>query len=321
MGRRESKDLDGFPLSKPSPSPSIVLKGEYYFLLIGIIIKEGASQLALVVKNRPSNAGDVRDSGLIPGSGRSPGEGHGHPLQYSCLENPMDRGAWRTMVHRVRKSWTQLKQLSIQALLKKTEAPSFNSAIAWESIYMNIHNPWETLWSPCFVDHGHLWPASMVLQNTSHARSHPAGHAHAQCSLLHVEEEWESDRSRLEVWCWGSNLWLFWHRLKGIAHSSICILASKKRLFWQMRVIVVYFWLVSKAVFGVHMWFRHDPTRGWRVRNANLNNWRKGLENDLASTQPALGMWVTYKQFLLSWHQEESKAEESGRLTAHHVSA
>ena len=130
MGRRESKDLDGFPLSKPSPSPSIVLKGEYYFLLIGIIIKEGASQLALVVKNRPSNAGDVRDSGLIPGSGRSPGEAHGHPLQYSCLENPMDRGAWRTMVHRVRKSWTQLKQLSIQALLKNTEAPSFNSAIA-----------------------------------------------------------------------------------------------------------------------------------------------------------------------------------------------
>ena len=49
-----------------------------------------ASQVALVVKNPPANTGDV---GLIPGSGRSPGEGHGHPLQYSCLENPMDRGA------------------------------------------------------------------------------------------------------------------------------------------------------------------------------------------------------------------------------------
>ena len=47
-----------------------------------------------VLKNLPASAGDVRDMGLIPGSGRSPGGGHGNPLQYSCLENPMDRGAW-----------------------------------------------------------------------------------------------------------------------------------------------------------------------------------------------------------------------------------
>ena len=52
----------------------------------------GASQVALVVKNPPANAGDVRDKGLIPGLGRSPGAGHGNPLQYSCLENPMDEG-------------------------------------------------------------------------------------------------------------------------------------------------------------------------------------------------------------------------------------
>ena len=57
-----------------------------------------------MVKNLPAKAGDVRDVGLIPGSGRSPGEGHGKPLQYSCLENPMDRGAWWTTVHRVAKS-------------------------------------------------------------------------------------------------------------------------------------------------------------------------------------------------------------------------
>ena len=61
----------------------------------------GASKMALVVKNLPANAGDVRDVGLIPGLGRSLGEGHGSPLQYSCLENPMDRGAWRTTVYRV----------------------------------------------------------------------------------------------------------------------------------------------------------------------------------------------------------------------------
>ena len=49
----------------------------------------------------PANAGDIRDTGSIPGSGRAPGEGHGNPLQYSCLENPMGRGAWRATVHTV----------------------------------------------------------------------------------------------------------------------------------------------------------------------------------------------------------------------------
>ena len=53
-----------------------------------------ASQVALVVENLPASAGDIRDAGLIPGLGRSTGEGHGNPLQYSSLENPMDRGAW-----------------------------------------------------------------------------------------------------------------------------------------------------------------------------------------------------------------------------------
>ena len=65
-----------------------------------------ASQVALVVKNLPDNAGDIGDSGSIPGSGRSPGGWHGNPFQYSCLENPMDRGAWQATVHRVAKNWT-----------------------------------------------------------------------------------------------------------------------------------------------------------------------------------------------------------------------
>ena len=65
-----------------------------------------ASQVGLAVKNPPANVGDVRDLGSIPGWGRSPGEGHGDPLQYSCLENPMDRGAWWATVHRVAESDT-----------------------------------------------------------------------------------------------------------------------------------------------------------------------------------------------------------------------
>ena len=68
----------------------------------------GASQGALGVKNLPVNAGDTGDAGSITGSGKSPGEGHDNPLQYFCLENPMDRGAWRAIVHGVAKSQTRL---------------------------------------------------------------------------------------------------------------------------------------------------------------------------------------------------------------------
>ena len=74
-----------------------------------------ASQVALVVKNLPTNAGDIKDVGSIPGLGRFPGRGHGNPLQYSCLENAMDRGAWQATVHGIAKSWTQLKGLSTHA--------------------------------------------------------------------------------------------------------------------------------------------------------------------------------------------------------------
>ena len=69
----------------------------------------------LVVKKPPANPGNVRDSGSVPGLGGSPGGGHGNPLQYSCLENTMDRGAWWAIVHGVAKSWTWLKQFSTHA--------------------------------------------------------------------------------------------------------------------------------------------------------------------------------------------------------------
>ena len=71
------------------------------------------SQVVLVIKNPPTNSGDLRDEGLIPGSGRSPGGGHGYPLQYACLEDPMDGGAWRAAVPGVAKTQTWLKWLSI----------------------------------------------------------------------------------------------------------------------------------------------------------------------------------------------------------------
>ena len=68
-------------------------------------------------KNPPANVEDARDVDLICGLGRSPGEGNGHPLQCSCLENSMDRGAWQATVHGITKSRTQLKRLSTHAIL------------------------------------------------------------------------------------------------------------------------------------------------------------------------------------------------------------
>jgi len=62
-----------------------------------------------MVKKPPAHVGDIREMGLIPGLGRSPGGEHGNPFQYSCLENLMDRGAWQALVHRVTKSQAQLK--------------------------------------------------------------------------------------------------------------------------------------------------------------------------------------------------------------------
>ena len=71
-----------------------------------LILYDRTSQVALMVKNLPANAGDARYAGLIPGLRRSLGGGNGNPLQYSCLENPIDKGAWQATVHGVVKSWT-----------------------------------------------------------------------------------------------------------------------------------------------------------------------------------------------------------------------
>ena len=76
------------------------------------MLQGAAFQVVFMVKNPSANAGDIRDVGSIPESGRSPGGGHGNPFQYSCLENPKDRGACWVSIHRVAKSRTQLKLLS-----------------------------------------------------------------------------------------------------------------------------------------------------------------------------------------------------------------
>ena len=101
------------------------------FWIITSYWMSAASQVVLGVNNPPANAGDIRDADLIPGSGRSPGGGHGNPLQYSCLENLTDRGASWTTIDWVSQSWRHLKGLSTQALTGH-QAP--NSSVAIRNI-------------------------------------------------------------------------------------------------------------------------------------------------------------------------------------------
>ena len=88
-----------------------------------------------MVKNIAANAGDIRDVGLIPGSGRSPGGGHGNPLQYSCLENPKDRESWQDTVHWVTQSQTQLKQPNMHACTQCGITDIFNLTLEFGFLY------------------------------------------------------------------------------------------------------------------------------------------------------------------------------------------
>ena len=90
----------------------------YLCLSVSLSSYNRASQAALVVKNPPAHAGDIRDVGSVPGLGRSPGGGHGNPLQCSCLQSPMDRGAWQATIHSIAMSQTRLKRHSVHAFHK-----------------------------------------------------------------------------------------------------------------------------------------------------------------------------------------------------------
>ena len=107
------------------------------------------SQVVIVVKNTPVHAGGIRDAGSIPGSGRSPGGGRGNPLQYSCLENPMDRGAWQATVHSVAQGRTQLKQLSTQNALNSKENEDLWYLDVWQintQLCLGNSKPHECCW-------------------------------------------------------------------------------------------------------------------------------------------------------------------------------
>ena len=139
----------------------------YIEMAIGIW---GASQVVLVVKNLPANAGDIRDMGLIPGSWRSPRGGHGNPHQCSCLENPRDRGACKSLVHRVAKSQTWLKRLSTHthtgpcSTYCQCQSPRLNTVCTWIRILMILQIP---------KDLNHVFPTKYLqLPSTQGKREH-----------------------------------------------------------------------------------------------------------------------------------------------------
>ena len=147
---------------------TLILKSKKKIFLVFSVVQ--ASQVVLVVKNPPANAGDVRDTGSIPGLERSTGGGHGKPLQYSCLKNPMDKGAWRATVNGVAKSWTQLKWLSMHrtskalcsclgraAMSSKMVRLSAGWPYSLESLYKGCLSLGEIFPEPCFPATGQLW--------------------------------------------------------------------------------------------------------------------------------------------------------------------
>ena len=101
------------------------------------------------VENLPANAQDIRDAGSTPGLARSPGGGHGNPLQYSCLGNPMDRGSWPAIVHRVAMSQTRLKRLSMHrgslaSLWAETVTLGVQGVVSWDLLPL----PHLWFWAP-----------------------------------------------------------------------------------------------------------------------------------------------------------------------------
>ena len=116
-----------------------------------------------VVKNQPSNAEEVA---LTPGSGRSPEEGNGNPLQYSCMENPMDRGAWRTTVHGVTKNQTQLSNWALYYVCIYTSEPP------GKHIYLHKWASWKHCWPRLFSTLPFPWTALMKCSSVPVARSH-----------------------------------------------------------------------------------------------------------------------------------------------------
>ena len=164
-----------------------------------------------MVKNLPANAGDA---GLIPGSGISSREGNGNPLQYSCLENPMDRGAWRATVDRVTKSPTQLKRYSTHSI----HTIGYHSALKKNEILPNRTTGW-LLRTWCYMRWaGHRWTSATSFYLDERPKSvrfmgaerrtvvvRGQGGGEEEVAVQGVQsfscKRWENSRGLLPTWC------------------------------------------------------------------------------------------------------------------------
>ena len=157
--------------------------------------KKTCGQVVLMLKNPPANAGDLRDAGSIPESGRSPGGANGNPLQYPCLENPLDTGIWRATVHRVAQSWTRMKRLSTQTgktfsawctilwalqMHMVTQPLSSWRCTTVRAPYWDI--PCVPVWSASLSAHGNHWSVSCSYRFCSSSMSYKWNHP--LCDLL-----------------------------------------------------------------------------------------------------------------------------------------
>ena len=191
-----------------------------------------------VVKKPPTIARDSRDLGSIPGSGRSPGEGNGNPLQYSCLENPMDRGAWWATVHRVTKSWRWLRDyihrhvLLTRSCVKSLSHDPHSLLEAFASTQgcpVNRKDPAPLFCLLCIVA---IWSRGAHLtQGTTHlvAKSDPLllgqrlNDLVAESLVVHGQLDW-----RFQNFCW----WSFWTWLEVLASWVLIILLVPG--FWEL---------------------------------------------------------------------------------------
>ena len=160
--------------SPPAPAPGCLRLRSFCKCLIPWWL--GPAQVVLVVKKLPANAGNIRDMGPIPESGRSSGEGHGNPLQYSCLGNSMDREAWGLpAIHGMAKGWTWLKWLSTQHWwLRKEPACSAGGHLQCKGPGFN---PWvrKISWRRKWL------PTPVVLPGKSHGQRSLAGNSPWGC--------------------------------------------------------------------------------------------------------------------------------------------
>ena len=173
------------------PSPEAV----HVLTILNLLMTLWTSQVALVVKNPPASAGDTRDMGSIPGSGRSARVGNGNSLQYSCLENSMDRGSWQATVHRVAKSQTWRSMHALMTLWGGLFSP-FHRGRNWASEKLN-NWPWVAQLMPGLSDRAKIQSISWL------QRSRPALHLAAfPGSHMYIS---------MYIWCrrgnWGPERW------------------------------------------------------------------------------------------------------------------